>query len=158
MNHFTDLGIETIYVSPFFKSPMRDSGYDISNYTDVDPTFGTIQDFEELIREMKKRCTYQFFLLFQILKRAHISNFCKLHTGLKLLIDFVINHSSDAHKWFQQSIKRIDPYTDYYTWKDPKNYNADGSPNPPNNWVKLNVFAFTSKPVICTNLPDYKFT
>lgn len=57
-----------------------------------------------------------------------------------MIIDLVINHSSDQHKWFQKSIKRIKPYTDYYVWKDPKGYNETGHPIPPNNWVSQQSF------------------
>ncbi len=57
--------------------------------------------------------------------------------GLKLVMDFVINHSSDQHPWFLKSIDKIDPYTDYYIWKDPKGFDSNGKPIPPNNWVCL---------------------
>lgn len=55
LDHFVDLGVETIWISPFFKSPMRDLGYDVANYTEVDPLFGSMEDFDELVEEMKKR-------------------------------------------------------------------------------------------------------
>lgn len=60
---------------------------------------------------------------------------------MKLLMDFVLNHSSNKHPWFLKSEERIDPYTDYYVWKDPKGYDQSGEPIPPNNWVKLAVQA-----------------
>ncbi|KAK7585943.1 hypothetical protein V9T40_000122 [Parthenolecanium corni] len=112
LDHFVDLGIETLYITPFFKSPMYDAGYDITNFTDVDPDYGTIEDLDELLDEMNKR-------------------------GLKLLMDFVINHSSDQHPWFEKSIDRVEPYTDFYVWANPKGYNKNGTPMPPNNWLSV---------------------
>ena len=94
-----------IWLSPMYKSPNADNGYDISDYQDIMTEFGTMTDFDDLLRG------------------AH-------QQGLKLIIDLVVNHSSDEHYWFQESRKSKDnPYRDYYIWKQPK---ADGSP--PNNW------------------------
>ncbi|XP_065203780.1 maltase 2-like [Planococcus citri] len=112
LDHFVDLNIETLYISPFFRSPMNDLGYDISDYTDIDPIFGNMEDFNELMRGVKSR-------------------------GLKLIADLVINHSSDEHPWFQKSIDRIDPYTDYYLWVDPKGFDVEGNPIVPNNWISI---------------------
>ncbi|XP_065222684.1 maltase 1-like [Planococcus citri] len=112
LDHFSDMGIETIYITPHFKSPMVDSGYDIMDYTSVNPLMGTMEDFETLIREMNSR-------------------------GLKLVIDLVINHSSDQHPWFIKSIKNEKPYADFYVWKDPKGYEINGDPIPPNNWLSV---------------------
>ncbi|XP_065221389.1 maltase 2-like [Planococcus citri] len=112
LDHFVDLGIETLHLSPFFLSPMMDSGYDVSSYTEINPVFGTMEDFNELMNEMRRR-------------------------GLKLICDLVINHSSDEHVWFGKSIERIDPYTNFYVWVDPKGYDSKGQPTPPNNWVNL---------------------
>ncbi|XP_065222683.1 alpha-glucosidase-like [Planococcus citri] len=112
LDHFVDLGIETVYISPHYESPMVDSGYDVANFTNVNPMFGTMQDFDTLIKQMKKR-------------------------KLKLMIDMVINHSSDKNPWFAKSINKEDPYTDYYVWKDPKGYDLNGKPIPPNNWVSI---------------------
>ena len=89
---------------------MKDFGYDISDFTDIDPIFGTLQDFQELLQVAHEK-------------------------DIKVLLDFVPNHSSDEHDWFKKSIAREEPYTDYYVWKDPKGYDADGNPIPPNNWV-----------------------
>ncbi len=103
------LGIDVLWISPFFKSPMADFGYDISDYTDVDPLFGTVSDFEELVNEAHKR-------------------------NLKIVIDQVYNHSSDQHPWFLESkSSRDNPKADWYIWKDPK----VGGMLPPNNWVSL---------------------
>ncbi|MBB4155280.1 alpha-glucosidase [Sphingomonas jinjuensis] len=108
LDYVARLGVDAIWLSPFFKSPMRDFGYDVSDYRDVDPIFGTLADFDALI------------------ERAHALN-------LKVLIDQVYSHTSDQHPWFADS--RSDPagdHADWYIWADPK---PDGSP--PNNWQSV---------------------
>jgi len=106
--HVASLGVDAIWLSPFFPSPMEDMGYDVADYCDVDPQFGTLADFDALI------------------ERAH-------ELGLKVVIDQVINHSSDRHAWFADSRRsRVGPYADFYVWADPK---PDGSP--PNNWPSV---------------------
>lgn len=105
LDHVARLGAEAIWLSPFFTSPMRDFGYDISDYRDVDPVFGTLADFDALVA------------------RAHA-------LGLKVLIDQVYAHSSDQHPWFMESRSdRGNPRADWYVWADAK---PDGSP--PSNW------------------------
>ncbi len=105
LDHVADLGVDCIWVSPFFTSPMKDFGYDVADYRDVDPLFGTLADFDALVT------------------RAH-------GLGLKVIIDQVYSHSSDEHPWFAQSrSSRDNPRADWYVWADPK---PDGSP--PNNW------------------------
>ena len=89
---------------------MKDFGYDISDFRDIDPIFGTLDDFKDL------------------LNAAH-------DKGLKIVLDFVPNHSSDLHEWFQKSVKREEPYTDFYVWEDAIGVDNDGNPIPPNNWV-----------------------
>jgi alpha-glucosidase len=102
------LGVDAIWVSPFFKSPMHDFGYDISDYCDVDPRFGTLDDFDALIAE------------------AHRLN-------LKVLIDLVLSHTAAEHPWFVESRRdRTNPKADWYVWADAL---PDGSP--PNNWLSL---------------------
>lgn len=102
------LGVEAIWLSPFYPSPMADFGYDVADYTDVDPLFGDLETFDEL------------------LARAH-------QRALKVIIDFVPNHTSDQHPWFQQArSSRDNPKRDWYVWADPK---PDGSP--PNNWLSV---------------------
>lgn len=102
------LGIDAIWLSPFFTSPMVDAGYDVSNYRDVDPIFGTLADFKELLGEAHKR-------------------------GIKVVIDFVPNHTSDQHSWFQEALQGPTSKTrDYYVWKDP----GPGG-GVPNNWVSI---------------------
>jgi alpha-glucosidase len=106
LDYLVSLNVDAIWVSPFFPSPMKDFGYDISDYCAVDPIFGTLEDFKTL------------------LSKAH-------HHGLKVLIDQVWNHTSDQHPWFQESrSSRNNPKADWYVWADPK---PDGSP--PNNWL-----------------------
>lgn len=100
------LGIDAIWISPFYPSPMADFGYDVANYTDVDPMFGTLADAVRLIDAAHDR-------------------------GLRVIVDYVVNHTSDQHPWFQASRSaRDDPKRDWYFWKDPA---PDGGP--PTNWV-----------------------
>ena len=106
--HIASLGVDAIWISPFFKSPMLDFGYDVCDYTDVDPMFGSMADFDSMIAE------------------AH-------RLGLKIMIDQVISHSSDQHPWFVESrTSRDNEKSDWYVWADAK---PDGSP--PNNWLSI---------------------
>lgn len=106
--HIADLGADAIWISPFFKSPMKDFGYDISDYREIDPIFGTLSDFEILIAE------------------AH-------RLGLKVMIDGVISHTSELHEWFVESrSSRDNPKADWYVWADAS---PDGTP--PNNWLSI---------------------
>ena len=108
LDYVAGLGVDAIWLSPFFTSPMKDFGYDVSNYRDVDPVFGTLGDFDRLI------------------EKAHA-------LGLKVIIDQVISHSSDKHPWFQESrSSRTNERHDWYVWADPK---PDGTP--PNNWLSI---------------------
>ncbi len=108
LDHVAALGVDAIWLSPFFRSPMRDYGYDVSDYRDVDPLFGSLSDADALI------------------KRAH-------ELGLKVIIDQVWSHSSDQHPWFAESrASRDNPKADWYVWADAK---PDGSP--PNNWQAM---------------------
>jgi glycosidase len=106
LDHIVDLGVEAIWLSPFYRSPMADFGYDVSDYCDVDPIFGTLDDFDDLLAACHAR-------------------------GLRLIVDFVPNHTSDQHPWFVESrSSRDNPKRDWYIWRDPK---PDGSV--PNNWL-----------------------
>ncbi|APO68443.1 alpha amylase protein [Rhizobium gallicum] len=106
--HIAKLGVDAIWLSPFFKSPMADMGYDVSDYCDVDPIFGTLEDFDEMMAV------------------AH-------SLGLKVIIDQVISHTSDQHPWFVESrSSRTNPKADWYVWADPK---RDGTA--PNNWLSI---------------------
>ena len=105
LDYIASLGVDGIWISPFFASPMKDFGYDVSDYCAVDPIFGTLEDFD------------------QLLDRAH-------GYGLKVIIDQVYAHTSDEHAWFTESRQsRNNPKADWYVWQDPK---PDGTP--PNNW------------------------
>lgn len=106
--YIQSLGVDAIWLSPFFKSPMKDYGYDISDYCDVDPMFGTLADFDVM------------------LEKAH-------ELGLKIIVDMILCHTSDQHSWFKESrSSRDNPKSDWYVWADPK---KDGSP--PNNWQSV---------------------
>jgi alpha-glucosidase len=108
LDHVAGLGVDAVWVSPFFTSPMKDFGYDVADYRDVDPTFGTLADFDALVA------------------RAHA-------LGLKVLIDLVFAHTSDQHEWFVESrSSRSNDKADWYVWADPK---PDGSP--PSNWQSV---------------------
>ncbi|MGL4309739.1 MAG: alpha-glucosidase [Paracoccaceae bacterium] len=108
LDHIARLGCDAVWLSPFFTSPMLDMGYDVSDYRNVDPVFGTLTDFDTLVT------------------RAH-------QLGLKIIIDQVLSHSSDKHPFFQESrANRSNPKADWYVWADPK---ADGTP--PNNWLSV---------------------
>ena len=97
--YIKSLGVDAIWLSPIYQSPMKDFGYDVSDYRRIDGIFGNMEDFDALVSEAHK-------------------------LGLKVMMDMVLNHSSDLHEWFQKSREKEDPYTDFYIWRD----------NVPNNW------------------------
>ena len=106
--HIAELGVDAIWISPFFRSPMLDFGYDVSDYRDVDPMFGTLGDFDALVEE------------------AH-------RLGVRVLIDLVLSHTSEQHPWFRESRSSADnPKSDWYVWADAK---PDGTA--PNNWLSI---------------------
>ncbi|MGV8949569.1 MAG: alpha-amylase family glycosyl hydrolase [Cypionkella sp.] len=108
LDHIAELGCDAVWLSPIFTSPMLDMGYDVSNYTDVDPVFGTLADFDALVA------------------RAH-------ELGLKIIIDQVLNHCSDKHPFFAESrASRSGTKHDWFIWEDPRH---DGTP--PNNWLSV---------------------
>ncbi len=108
LDYIASLGVDAIWISPFFKSPMADFGYDIADYRDVDPMFGTLSDFDRLMG------------------KAH-------SLGIRVMIDQVLSHTSSEHAWFKESRQsRDNPKADWYVWADPK---EDGTP--PNNWMAL---------------------
>jgi alpha-glucosidase len=108
LGYIADLGVDAIWISPFFKSPMKDFGYDVSDYRSVDPIFGTLEDFDRLIEAAHRR-------------------------GLKVIIDQVLSHSSDQHPWFAESRQsRDNAKANWYVWADPKD---DGTP--PSNWLSV---------------------
>lgn len=108
LQYFVDSGITGIWLSPIYTSPMVDSGYDISDFKDVDSIFGTIEDLDKLIAEAKK-------------------------LGIKVILDLVPNHTSDKHEWFRKSLIGEGKYKDYYVWKTGNNNNQ----SPPNNWISV---------------------
>src|SRR6185369_13789216 len=95
LDYLVRLGVDAIWLSPFYPSPMADFGYDVADYCDVDPRFGSLRDFDALLADVHAR-------------------------GLKMIVDLVPNHTSDRHPWFQQSRRsRDDPKRDWYLWRDP---------------------------------------
>jgi len=105
LDYLKDLGVDAVWLSPCFPSPQIDFGYDVSNYEDIDPMYGTLADFDMLSSEAKKR-------------------------GIHIILDFVVNHTSDQHKWFLDSkSSRTAEHRDWYIWRDGK-----GPGQPPNNW------------------------
>lgn len=107
LSYIKSLGADAIWISPFFKSPMKDFGYDVSDYREVDPIFGTMDDFKHLMQTAKS-------------------------LGIGVLVDMVISHTSEEHIWFKESRAKENGRADWYLWADPK---PDGSP--PNNWVSV---------------------
>jgi alpha-glucosidase len=108
LDYIADLGVDAVWISPFFQSPMRDFGYDVADYRTVDPIFGTNSDFLSLLSAAHER-------------------------DLKVIIDMVLGHTSDKHLWFQESCQSLkNPKADWYVWADP---NPDGTP--PNNWLSI---------------------
>src|ERR671910_538826 len=106
LDHVQWLGVDAVWLSPFYPSPMADFGYDVADYCDVDPVFGSLADFDALLADAHAR-------------------------GLKVIVDLVANHTSDQHPWFQESrASRTSPKRDWYIWRDP----APGG-GPPNNWL-----------------------
>ncbi len=106
LDYLKDLGVDAIWISPCFPSPQVDFGYDVSDYENIDPMYGTLADFDNLAREAKKR-------------------------NIHIILDFVVNHTSDQHKWFLDSkSSRTSAHRDWYIWRDGK-----GPGQPPNNWV-----------------------
>src|SRR6202049_1836509 len=111
MAYLHDLGVDAIWISPCFPSPQVDFGYDVSDYENIDPMYGTLANFDTLQQEASKR-------------------------GIHIILDFVMNHTSDQHKWFLDSrSSRTAPKRDWYIWRDGKGRGKDDGP--PNNWISL---------------------
>jgi oligo-1,6-glucosidase len=114
LNYLAGLGVDVLWVSPFYRSPQDDNGYDISDYQDIDPMFGTLADVDELIEELHAR-------------------------GMKLVIDVVVNHTSDEHPWFVESrSSRDNPKRDWYWWRPSRDRMEAGAPGAePTNWSSM---------------------
>ena len=112
LDHLVDTGIDVIFLSPFYKTPFMDFGYDISNYVEIDSRFGSMADVVELFTKAKQK-------------------------GLKVIIDFVPNHTSNEHDWFIKSENRARGYENFYVWHDGIPTVNAGRPLPPNNWQSV---------------------
>ncbi|TID27539.1 glycoside hydrolase [Venturia nashicola] len=112
VDYLKHLGVDIVWTSPIYKSPQADMGYDIADYNDIDEKYGTLADVDELIAELGKR-------------------------GMKLMMDLVVNHTSEEHAWFRESrSSKTSSKRDWYIWR-PAKYSADGSRHPPNNWSMI---------------------
>ena len=110
LDYLQKLGVEAIWLSPIYPSPQVDFGYDISDYVNIDPQYGTLADFDKLVAEAKKH-------------------------NIRIVMDMVMNHSSDKHKWFEESrSSKNNPKRNWYVWKDGKGQTATDKGQPPNNW------------------------
>jgi alpha-glucosidase len=108
LDYLEELGVDAIWITPFFPSPNLDFGYDVSAYTNVAPQYGTLQDSDRLVAEAKKH-------------------------GIRVLVDFVVNHTSDQHPWFRESrTSRDNPKCDWYIWRS-----GAGSQQPPTHWTSI---------------------
>lgn len=105
LDYIKELGVDGIWITPIYPSPQVDNGYDIADYCDINPDYGSLSDFDTLIKQAHQR-------------------------GIKIMLDMVFNHTSDKHPWFQQALYPQSEYRDYYIWRDGK----DGNQLPPNNW------------------------
>ncbi len=113
LDYLKDLGVDAIWLTPVYSSPHVDFGYDISDYKNIDPQYGTLADFDRLVTEAKKR-------------------------QIRVIMDMVMNHTSDQHAWFLESrSSRDNPYRDWYVWRDGKGETATSPGSPPNNWQSL---------------------
>lgn len=130
LDYIKSLGVDAIWFSPLYKSPQEDMGYDIADYRDIAEEYGTLDEFKELLEAIHAR-------------------------GMKVIMDLVINHTSNQHRWFIESMKSKDnPYHDYYFWRDGKK----GGKKPPNNWLSTfsgphGSITRISISIICISLP-----
>jgi oligo-1,6-glucosidase len=112
LDYLHSLGVDIVWLSPVYASPGKDMGYDISDYRAIDPRYGSMGDLEALVEGLHER-------------------------GMKLVMDLVVNHTSDAHEWFQESRRsRENEKRDWYVWRDPR-YDEQGNRMPPNNWLAV---------------------
>ncbi|KAH7330600.1 glycoside hydrolase family 13 protein [Rhizoctonia solani] len=112
LEYIKSLGADVVWLSPIYRSPQKDMGYDISDYQDIDPKYGTLEDWDSLLKETHK-------------------------LGMRLVMDLVVNHTSDQHAWFKESrSSKSNPKRDWYIWRPPK-FDAQGNRKPPNNWASI---------------------
>ncbi|TDL15364.1 glycoside hydrolase family 13 protein [Rickenella mellea] len=112
LDYLKGLGVDIVWLSPIYKSPWRDGGYDISDYRDIDPRYGTLDDWDMLVKGLHER-------------------------GMKIMMDLVVNHTSDEHEWFRASrSSKSSSKRDWYIWR-PARYDPDGTRRPPNNWKSI---------------------
>lgn len=110
LDYVKSLGVDYIWTTPMYKSPMKDGGYDISDYTSIDPRFGTMEDFDELVKKADEK-------------------------GIKIVVDLVLCHTSDQHEWFQRAVNGEEKFQRYYILRDGRNKKSDDdSGEPPTNW------------------------
>ncbi|KAJ7853469.1 glycoside hydrolase family 13 protein [Mycena leptocephala] len=123
LDYLKDLGVDVLWLSPIYRSPLADMGYDISDYRNIDPRYGTLEDWDRLLAGVHAR-------------------------GMKLMMDLVVNHTSDEHEWFIESkSSKTSPKRDWYIWRPPR-YDEAGNRHPPNNWKSVfqgSVWEYDSK-------------
>lgn len=129
LDYLQELGIDGVWFSPLYPSPGADCGYDISDYMDIAPEYGGMEAFRAVLDGLHQR-------------------------GMKLIMDLVVNHTSDEHEWFQKSRRRIEPYTDYYIWRPAKK-----NGKLPNNWTAIlrarpGSGTICGRSIICTCSPS----
>ncbi|CAH0388042.1 unnamed protein product [Bemisia tabaci] len=113
LDYIKDLGMEIIWIQPFYRSPMDDLGYDVANFNEIEPMFGTMEDFKRLVAGIHDR-------------------------GMKVMLDMTPNHVSDQHEWFNLSVNKVEPYKDYFIWRDSKGIDEKTKKQiPPNNWLSV---------------------
>lgn len=113
LNHLAEIGVNTIWMSPMFQSPLKDFGYDVSDFYKVHDEYGSMADFDNFLQTATS-------------------------LGLHVLLDFVPNHSSDQCEWFVKSLRKDPDFDEFYTWHD--GFVIDGVPVPPNNWVRMKKY------------------
>lgn len=110
MDHLKDAGMDACWLSPIFASPQVDTGYDVSDFYTIEPDYGVMKDFDDLITKAKE-------------------------LGIKVMLDFIPNHTSDMHQWFKDSENSVDEFAEYYIWGDAIMDGDDRTP--PNNWISV---------------------
>ena len=132
LDHLKDLGISMIWLNPIYPSPQKDNGYDVDDYTAINPDYGTMEDFEQLVKEAKKR-------------------------GIGIMLDMVFNHTSTEHEWFKKAMAGDEKYKNYYIWKKgkdgmlPTNWPSKFGAPAGNMWISLTnticTFSIQPRPI-----------